>query len=548
MPTAALNAAEMLERLRINLHAAGIPATDTDFETFVESGSLAYYETFARAVALLQGDSLPDYLAAWMPPVQLDDAVTPTSTGSTGGTSGSSSPTTFLAGDGKTIASVAPLLRNGQISPVELTEQALQRIEQRDGSINAFQLVLHEAARAAAQQAEAEIAAGDYRGPLHGVPVAVKDLLAMQETVTTAGSKVFANRVTMYDSAAVERLQAAGAIIVGKTRLSEFAYSPGSTNPHYGGTHNPWQFDHDTGGSSSGSAASVADGMVFGALGSDTGGSIRIPASYCGVVGLKPTFGRISLYGCDPLAWSLDHLGPLTRSVEDAALLLEALAGHDARDIRTRPNSNFVLPSNFHGSVKGLRVGVLREDGAGKALATDDVLRGWHTANGALVAQGATLVEIDLPEMELLRTVSGAILAMEAATIHAPWLAAHYDLYGPFCRSRLVRAFMYGPRDMLVAQQARQSVRARWDGIFEQIDVLSTPAQPHSVPMLSEPGSVTFTNPFNALGWPAISVPCGLDSQGLPIAMQLVGRPWDEATMLRVAQAVEDAGLMPALH
>lgn len=538
MPTAALDAAQMLERLRINLHAAGIPATDTDFENFVESGSLAAYEAFTHAVALLKGDSLPDYLAAWMPPTQPGDAATSTP---------STSLPTPTSGDDTTIAAVAPLLRNGQLSPVELTEAALQRIEQRDGTLNAFQLVLHKEARAAAVRAEAEIAAGDYRGALHGVPVAVKDLLAMEGTVTTAGSKVFADRVTPHDAAAVERLRAAGAIIIGKTRLSEFAYSPGSTNAHYGGTHNPWQLDHDTGGSSSGSAASVADGMVFGALGSDTGGSIRIPAAYCGVVGLKPTFGRISLYGCDPLSWSLDHLGPLTRSVEDAALLLATLAGYDARDVRTRPNSDFVLPANLHGGVKGLRVGVLRDDGADKALATDDALRGWHAANAALTAQGASLVEIDLPEMEPLRAVSGAILAMEAATTHAPWLAAHYDLYGPFARSRLVRAFMYGPRDFQAAQQARQTVRQRWDAIFSQVDLLSTPAQPHGVPMLSAPGSVTFTNPFNVLGWPAISVPCGLDSEGLPLAMQLVGRPWDDATVLCAAQAVEDAGLMPAL-
>ncbi len=229
------------------------------------------------------------------------------------------------------------------------------------------------------------------------------------------------------------------------------------------------------------------------------------------------------------------------------SLLLAALAGYDSRDIRTRPNSDFALPANLHGGVKGLRVGVLRDDGADKPFAPDDVLQGWHAANAALADQGATLVEIDLPEMELLRTVSGALLAMEAAAVHAPWLAAHYDLYGPFCRGRLVRAFMFGARDFMRAQQARQSVRRHWEAIFEQVDVLSTPSQPHSAPLLSEPGSVTFTNPFNALGWPAISVPCGLDHAGLPVAMQLAGRPWDEATVLRAAQAVENAGLMPAL-
>jgi aspartyl-tRNA(Asn)/glutamyl-tRNA(Gln) amidotransferase subunit A len=536
MPTTALDASQMLDRLRINLQAAGVPASDSDFGNFIESGSLAYYETFDHAVSLLSGETLPDYLTAWMPEGEQGAVETPVS-----------APSAQSSGAATTIAEVAPLLRSRQLSPVELTEEALQKIWRRDNALNAFQLVLDEQARAAARRAEAEIAAGDYRGPLHGVPVAVKDLLAMKGTITTAGSKVHATRVTDYDSAAVERLTTAGAIIVGKTRLSEFAYWPGSTNPHYGFTHNPWNLEHDTGGSSSGSAASVADGMVFGALGSDTGCSIRIPAAFCGIVGLKPTFGRASLYGCDPLSWSLDHLGPLTRSVEDAALLLAALAGYDHRDPRTRHNSDFALPSNLHGGVKGLRIGVLREDGTGKAFATDETLKGWHTALAALESQGAILVEIDLPEMEPMRTLSGSLLAMEAATVHAPMLAAHYDLYGPFCRGRLVRAFMYGARDFQRAQQARQTIRRRWDAIFEQIDLLSTPAHYDAAPKLGEPAGTALMNAFNALGWPAVTVPCGLNSAGLPLSIQLVGRPWDEATMLRAARAVEVAGLMPAL-
>jgi aspartyl-tRNA(Asn)/glutamyl-tRNA(Gln) amidotransferase subunit A len=543
MSSTAPDAAKLLERLRITMHAAGIPATDRDFEEFIESGSLMYYGLFNQAVSQLSDDSLPDYLGAWMP----TDPPPTASSASAATPSAAPSTTAQTSGTPTTIAAAAPLLRSRQISPVELTEAALQHIEQRDPTINAFQLVLADQALAAARQAEAEIAAGEYRGPLHGIPVAIKDLLAMQGTITTAGSKVLGERVTNFDSAAVERLTAAGAIIIGKTRLSEFAYSPGSTNAHYGPTRNPWNLEFDTGGSSSGSAASVAAGMVFGTLGSDTGGSIRIPASYCGVVGLKPTYGRISLYGCDPLSWSLDHLGPLTRTVEDAALILAALAGYDPRDIRTRPNSDFTLPPDLHSGVKGLRVGVLRDDGSAQAMANDDALAAFHAANAALAAQGAILVEIDLPEMELLRTVSSSLLAMEAAAIHAPMMAAHLDLYGPFPRARLVRAFMYDARDFIRAQQARQTVRRRWERIFEQVDVLSTPAQPHTAPKLSAPGSVTFTNPFNALGWPAISVPCGLDSNGLPLAIQLAGRPWDEATVLRAAQAVEVAQLMPPL-
>jgi Asp-tRNA(Asn)/Glu-tRNA(Gln) amidotransferase A subunit family amidase len=545
MSTTAPDAAQMLERLRLNLRAARIPATDTDFENFIESGSLATYDSFEHAVSLLSGETLPDYLAAWSPmPLQrvVDSPASAPSSQSSSQPSGTTTTSTAT-----TIAEVAPLLRSRQLSPVELTEEALQRIERNDSALNAFQLVLDEQARAAARRAEEEITAGNYRGPLHGIPIAIKDLLAMQGTLTTAGSKVHADRVTDYNSAAVERLVAAGAIIVGKTRLSEFAYWPGSTNPHYGFTHNPWHLDHDTGGSSSGSAAAVADGMIFGALGSDTGCSIRIPAAFCGIVGFKPTFGRVSLYGCDPLSWSLDHLGPLTRTVEDAALLLAVLAGYDERDPRTRHNSDFALPSDLHTGVKGLRIGVLREDGTGKPFATEETLKSWHAANAALKDQGAILVELDLPEMDLLRNISGSLLAMEAATIHAPLLAAHYDLYGPFARGRLVRAFMYGSRDFTRAQQARQVIRRRWNTIFEQVDLLSTPAHHDAAPKLGEGASTALMNSFNVLGWPAVTVPCGLNQAGLPLSIQLVGRPWDEATVLRAARAVEVAKLMPAL-
>jgi aspartyl-tRNA(Asn)/glutamyl-tRNA(Gln) amidotransferase subunit A len=535
MPTTSPDAAQLLDRLRINLRIAGVPATDTDIENFIESGSLALYDLFDQAVEQYSGESLPGYLAAWA------------ADGHSSAETSAPAPTSATDVEPTTIAGVAPLLRTRQLSPVELTEAALQRIERRDPTINAFQLVLAERARAAARRAEQEIAAGEYRGPLHGVPVAVKDLLAITGTITTAGSKVFAERVTDYDSAAVEKLTAAGAIIVGKTRLSEFAYSPGSTNPHYGTTRNPWNLEHDTGGSSSGSAAAVADRMVFGTLGSDTGGSIRIPAAYCGIVGLKPTFGRISLYGCAPLSWSFDHLGPMTRSVEDAALLLAALAGYDGRDPRTRQHSDFHVPSNLHAGVKGLRIGVLRDDGSGKTMATPELLAGWQAANAALEKQGATLVEIDLPEMEALRAISAGLLAMEAITYHAPLLAAHFEKYGPFCRGRMVRAFMYSSRDFIRAQQARQTIRERWDTLFEKVDLLSTPAQPVSAPKLNEPGFVTFTNAFNAFGWPAVTVPCGLDPAGLPFAIQLAGRPWDEATLLRAARAVEMAGLMPMI-
>ena len=536
-----LEHSSLAERLRANWQAAGIPATDADLQAIVAGGFFDAVTTVRQAAELLAGDGAPDYLAAWAPAD--GPAATPSPSGVTASPAAEKQPIDRFA----TLGEIAPLLHSRQLSPVELTEQALARIETRDPVLNAFQLVLADRALSAARRAEREIAAGDYRGPLHGVPVAVKDLLAMTGTITAAGSKVMGRRLTDANAAAVERLEAAGAVIVGKTRLSEFAYWPGSANPHYGNTANPWNVAHDTGGSSSGSAASVADGLVYAALGSDTGGSIRIPAALCGIVGLKPTFGRVSLYGCVPLAWSLDHLGPLTRSVGDAALLLAALAGPDARDPRTRPHSAFAVPANLEAGVKGLRIGVLRDDGTSKALGTDDALGAWHAALQALAQQGATLVEVDLPEMETLRLINNALLAVEAVTYHTPTLRAQLDDYGAICRDRLLRAFAYSAGDFVRAQQARQAIRRHWQSRLEQLDLLATPSQPDVAPALGGMPSVAFTNPFNALGWPAISVPAGLSRSGLPLAIQIVGKPWDEATVLRAARAVEVAQLMPRL-
>lgn len=447
-----------------------------------------------------------------------------------------------------TIAELAPLVRAGAVSPVELTEEALARIEEGDGRANAFQLVLAEKALAAARRAEDEVARGDWRGPLHGIPVAVKDLLAMKDTVTTSGSKVLADHVTDHDAAVVERLRAAGAVIVGKTRLSEFAYWPGSTNPHYGPTPNPRDPTRDAGGSSSGSAAAVARGTVYAALGTDTGGSIRIPAALCGVVGLKPTFGRASLHGCAPLAWSLDHVGPLARSVEDAALVLAAIAGPDPRDPRTRPAPPLAVaglpgdPSGgtgrLHPDLPGVRVGVPRDLHLAAPL-QDAVLRSWARANRALEGAGATLVEVDLDEIHMLRQVAVLTLGVEAAAHHAPLLRAHYDDYGEFSRGRLVAAFTFSAQDFLGAQRLRHWIRVRWDGACRHVDLLSLPCQPGVAPLLDMPASTDLTNLFNALGWPAISVPCGEGEHGLPLAVQFAAKPWDEATLLRAARAIE---------
>ncbi len=541
--------------LRANLRAAGIPAREEDIERVVAEGIADRAVVFRALLGAAGDDCIPDFLSGWSLAGPGADGEGRGAAGAAAGPPQTATPSPSVARAQpeparwpSTIAELAPLVRAGAVSPVELTEQALTRIEEDDGRANAFQLVLAEEALAAARRAQDEVAGGGWRGPLHGIPVAVKDLLAMKDTVTTSGSKVFADHVSDHDAAAVERLRAAGAVIVGKTRLSEFAYWPGSTNPHYGPTPNPRDPTRDAGGSSSGSAAAVAGGMVYAALGTDTGGSIRIPAALCGVVGLKPTFGRASLHGCMALAWSLDHVGPLARSVEDAALVLAAIAGPDPRDPRTRSAPLLAMAGSpgdpteglrgLHADLPGVRVGVPRDLHLAAPL-QDAAARSWVRANRALEQAGATLVEVDLDEIHLLRQVAVLTLGVEAAAHHTPLLRAHYDDYGEFSRGRLVAAFTFSARDFLGAQRLRHWIRRRWDAACRHVDLLSLPCQPGVAPLLDMPASTDLTNLFNALGWPAISVPCGEGAHGLPLAVQLVAKPWNEATLVRAARAVE---------
>jgi aspartyl-tRNA(Asn)/glutamyl-tRNA(Gln) amidotransferase subunit A len=536
---------QIIDRLRSNLHATGITAPESDIQGLVEKGFLSRLAVFEQILDRVAADRIPDYLVDWTDAgsaqphsAQTSQSIAPTAAPTSGA---DQAPLHYVS-----IGALAEMIRTRRLSPVELAEQTLERIARRDPSLNAYQLVLAERARAAAVRAEQEIAAGDYRGPLHGVPIAIKDLLDLARTPTTAGSIILADRVAEADASAVARLTAAGAVIVGKTRLSEFAYSPGSNNAHYGPTRNPWNPAYDTGGSSSGSAAAVATGLAYAALGSDTGGSIRIPASLCGVVGLKPTFGRISLRGAVPLAWSLDHLGPLTRSVADAALLLEALAGADPRDSRTSAAAAFSAVG-LEAGVAGLRIGVLGDDGSGGPLGSDEAVAAWRMGLAALERAGAELVPIHLPELEALRWLNSALLAMEASAFHLHWLRERLGDYGNFMRQRILAGFAYAPGAFVRAQQARAALRERCTAIFERVDLLSTPSQPGGAPPLGTPAFITFTAPFNILGWPAISVPVGLTSDGLPLGLQLAGRPWDEATVLRASHMVE-AGLGRTFH
>lgn len=531
-----------LERLRANATRAGITLSDADVTRIVAGPFLGNVDAFVALVAQTSPDTIPDDLKEW---VDLS-AMAAIESGSAPQPSADDPRDPFAP-----LHVVAAAIEAGTISPVELTELMLARIARHDPALNAYQLVLAEESRAAAREAEAEIAAGRYRGPFHGVPFALKDLLATAGIPTTAGSKILADWVPDQDATAVRRLREAGAILIGKTRMSEFAYSPSSLNIHYGSTHNPWNLERDTGGSSSGSAAAVAAGLAYGALGSDTGCSIRTPSALCGIVGLKPTFGRISLAGAVTLSWSLDHLGPMTRSVRDAALALNLLAGHDPADRRTRrgPVPDFTRDLDSPASMRGLRVGAIRDDGSPLGAPSAEAVSAWEAGLRALADVGAEIVDLTVPELESLRIVGSPMIGMEATAYHERSLRERPLDLGEFPRDRLMVAYAYGPNDYVRAQQTRAVLRARCEKLWDKVDLLSSPALAYGAPMLGDPASNTrYSHPFNCLGWPAIVVPSGLTADGLPLATQIIGRPWDELRVLQAGRVVERDGPWQSRH
>ncbi|HWV58396.1 MAG TPA: amidase [Longimicrobiales bacterium] len=525
----------IIDRLRANLAAAGIAPSEEDFAAVIDGPFLQAVVAFEEKCAgwSVPDDVLPDYLIGMTaPPPDGNDRSTPIDVGG-------ERPPVGRAGTGHdTIFDVAPRVRSGEISPIELVERALARISDLDPEINAFHQVHADRALEAARQAEREIGNGDYRGPLHGIPIAIKDLIGERGLINGAGSRVLDDTVAASDAAAVERLRAAGAILIGRTRMSEFAYLPGSSNGHYGPTRNPGDPTRDAGGSSGGSAAAVATGMAFAALGTDTGGSIRIPAAFCGVVGFKPTFGGASLHGTVPLAWSLDHLGPLARTVSDAALLAGVLAGEDPRDGRTRPGTGFSGYPLRHADPRHLRVAVpsgpIRE-----RLGVPEVWAVVERALGALEAAGAAVVPVDIPELEELWILNNTILAVEAGTFHAPWLRTRLELYGDILRQRLLAGFAHGPDTLVRAQRQRRVLRDQVERRMERFDLLALPTQPDGAPPLDRPGWTLNTAPFNLLGWPALTVPAGATAAGLPIGLQLVGKPWEDLRVLEAGATLE---------
>jgi aspartyl-tRNA(Asn)/glutamyl-tRNA(Gln) amidotransferase subunit A len=443
------------------------------------------------------------------------------------------------------ITELAPRLAAKEVSPVELTEAMLARIERHDPDLNAYITVTADSARHAARAAEAAIMAGHALGPLHGIPVALKDLYATRGVATTYGSPLFADWVPDFDGAAVERLKRAGAVILGKTNLHELAYGTTSANAHYGPVRNPWRRDHHPGGSSGGSAAAVAAGLAYAAMGSDTGASIRQPAACCGIVGIKPTFGRVSKFGALPLSWSQDHVGPLTRTVADAALLMQALAGFDPRDPTSvdRPVPDF--GADLDKGVRDTRIGVVRgfffDDCDPEIVGAVDV------AIRVLEDQGARIDEIELADMDAAYAAGVITIAVEGAAYHAADLRARPELFSDELRAAFQLGSFYQATDYVQAQRLRRHLIdqvGREMAGFDAVVMPTTPIPPTPI-AANPPGHAMLrprnTMPFNALGLPAISVPCGFTTAGLPIGLQIAGHAFAEAMVLRIARAYEHA-------
>jgi aspartyl-tRNA(Asn)/glutamyl-tRNA(Gln) amidotransferase subunit A len=446
----------------------------------------------------------------------------------------------------KSIAEVAEDVRARRLSPVELTEACLARIGQVDSQLNAFITLTSESAREDARAAEAEIAAGNYRGTLHGIPLALKDIFDVAGVRTTAASKILADNVAAEDSGVTKHLRKAGAVLLGKLNLHQFAYGATGRSSEFGPARNPWDTERVTGGSSSGSGAAVASGECFAAMGTDTGGSIRIPASLCGVVGLKPTFGRVSRAGLLPLSWSLDHAGPLTRTVQDAAMVLQAVAGRDESDDWSSDEAVPNYTATLGDGVKGLRIGV--PDSFFNESLLPEIDAAVKEALSVLEGLGATIEPVTMPFIADIPNALTAIMLPEALAYHQKWMAERPEDYADDVRYRLELGSTFPAVDYVQAQRFREmAVRAWRDEVFSRFDLIATAAtQTTATPIEASDLSVVFslirlTNPLNLLGVPAISVPCGFSPQGLPIGLQLVGRWWDEAAVLRAAHAYEQA-------
>lgn len=452
----------------------------------------------------------------------------------------------------ESVTRLAALVRARQISPVELVRTYLRRIERFDPRLRAYITVLPDAALEAASRAEAAVTRGETLGPLHGIPYAVKDQFSTAGVRTTAGSRLLADHVPAETATVIARMNEAGGILIGKLNLTEFALG-GTQQFPFGQPRNPWHPDHDPGGSSSGSGIAVAAALCAASLGEDTGGSVRSPASFCGVVGLRPTWSRVSRHGCIPLCWSMDTPGPLTRTVEDTALLLGVIAGHDPRDPTTsrRPVPDYAATLND--GVRGLRIGIIRE--LTQAAETDAEVRAAVLAAATrFEGLGARVDEISLPLVSLAGAVFMALADSDGAGLHQRWLRTRPTEYDQGTRRRLLTASLIPAAAYHQAARARALLRARMGEALDGHEVLLCPTSHQAAPPIAAGRAAitsraevagrfftrrSYVTPAALAGTPAIAVPCGFTRAGLPISVQLIGRRFDEATLLRAAHAYE---------
>ena len=447
----------------------------------------------------------------------------------------------------QSIADLATGLATRRISAVELADAYLNRIARLDGELRSYVTVTAERARAEARAVDQAIARGEYRGPLHGIPIGLKDLYDTAGSRTTASSALLAERVPQKDATCARRLAEAGTILLGKLNMHEFAFGGPNRSGKFGAARNPWNLERIPGGSSSGSGAALAAGLCAGALGSDTGGSIRGPASLCGIVGLKPTYGLCSRYGVLPLSWTLDHTGPMARTVEDCAILLQALAGYDSRDPASASVQIPDYRSCLTGELRGLRIGAPLSYLEALPDLAEETLTSYRASLMDLERLGAVVDAVDLPCDQHLDIVGHVILVAEAYSYHEENFKLRPHLYGDQFRSAAQVGALVSSADYITAQRGRAMITREFLALMERFDLLALPTSVSTAKTFDQEEAVrsgtrtNLTRPFNITGQPAISVPCGFSADGMPIGLQLAGRPFDEATVLRAAHAYEQA-------
>ncbi|MDP1750576.1 MAG: amidase [Reyranella sp.] len=446
-----------------------------------------------------------------------------------------------------TAAAAAKAIAAKELSPVELTAALLARIERLDPKLNAFIRLDGEAAMAAARAAEAEVAAGRLRGPLHGVPVGIKDIIDVAGLPTTCHSKILQDNVATSDAVCVSRLRGAGAIVLGKLSTHEFAIGGPSHDLPWPPARNPWNTDHHPGGSSSGSGSGVAAGLFSMALGSDTGGSVRNPASCCGIVGLKPTYGLVSRRGVFPLSFTLDHVGPMTRTVADNALMLEVLAGHDPADPGSAAVPRGRYAEGLERDMRGLRVGFVQHFHEVDLPADPEVTAALEHVARTLQLEGAEVRDVHLPTLGEFAAVNRVILQSEAWAIHGPWLRDRPGDYGQLARRRLMAGAFFAAGDYVQAQRRRLEMIAAVEEALRDVDVLLCASSMDPACRIDIPADIERTyprqarTPFNVTGHPALAMMAGVSMAGLPLSVQFVGRNFDEATLFQVARGWERA-------